>query len=306
MASQLRQNPMFGPHVSRVHASGVRPDISDHIETARREAEIDAAFRVTAASIFVGGPRDRKINLEPAEVAKLGEYVSRTGLKVVAHNSYSAAPWRGDPDAAKFIREEAKVCQAAGVFGLVVHLPKLPVAGVMKYISRLVEPEAADVRVYLEIPAVRPHESYYETPEKLTELFGAIRGGPDAGLRHFGLCVDTAHLHTCGVDLRTYGEANAWLEALEAASDVIPHDVVVLHINDSARPLGAGPDAHAPLAQGRIWGEFRGRLGESGLAAFTDYAQRHGTVSILERKPREALLNDYRVLRELVPSAQIV
>ncbi|MCJ7670484.1 MAG: hypothetical protein MUP67_00335, partial [Acidimicrobiia bacterium] len=46
-------------------------------------------------------------------------------------------------------------------------------------------------------------------------------------------------------------------------------------------------------------------VGASGLAAFTDYAQRHDTVAILERKPKEALLGDYLVLRELVPGARV-
>jgi hypothetical protein len=79
----------------------------------------------------------------------------------------------------------------------------------------------------------------------------------------------------------------------------------MVHLNDSERPRGIGPDTHAGLATGKIWGEYRDRLGESGLAAFTDYAQRHDTPVILERKPKEALKNDYFILGELVPSAKV-
>jgi endonuclease IV len=294
----------FGPHVNRYHAQGARPKIAAHIEAARREAEAEAGFNITAAAIFVGGPHDRRINLQEIEGADLKSYLARTGIRAIAHSSYSAVPWRGDPDAARFIREEAGVCQAAGISGLVVHLPKAPVAQVMRYIARLYNPDAPDVRIYLETPAVRPRESHYETPVKLAALFKAIRADLDPELRFFGLCIDTAHLWTCGIDLQSYEAANAWLVALEAAADVIPPDGVMIHMNDSARLRGVGPDTHAPLAQGKIWGEYRGRLAESGLAAFTDYAQRHDTVCILERKPKEALKNDYLLLRELVPSAR--
>jgi hypothetical protein len=70
-------------------------------------------------------------------------------------------------------------------------------------------------------------------------------------------------------------------------------------LNDSQRAIGTGPDAHAALAGGRIWSRYRGAAARSGIAAVADCAQRHGTTVILERKPREALLGDYRILREL-------
>jgi endonuclease IV len=293
---------MFGPHVNRYHAQGSRPDIAEHIEAARREAEVEANFRITAVSIFVGGPHDRRINLREAEGAGLKAYIARTGIKVIAHSSYSAVPWRGDPDAARFIREEAAVCQAAGVTGLVVHLPKAPIAQVMRYIARLYNPSAPDVRIYLETPAVTPRESYYETPAKLAALFRAIRASLDPELLFFGLCVDSAHLWVSGIDLQTYASAESWLAALELVADVIPHDSVMIHLNDSERLRGVGPDTHAPLAKGKIWGDYRDRLNDSGIAAFTDYAQRHDTPVILERKPKEALKNDYFIIVELVPS----
>jgi endonuclease IV len=292
---------LLGPHVNRYHAEGARPGIVEHIEAARQEADTEAGFAIKAASIFVGGPKNRLITLHPEERAPLREYIERTGIRVIAHSSYSAQPWRGDPDAARYIREELGVCQEAGITGLVVHLPKLPVENVMRYIARLYNEDTPDVRLYLETPAVRPTESYYETPRKLAALFTAIRQDLDPGLAHFGLCIDSAHLWTCGVDLRTYDAADAWLQELEAVADVIPHGAVMIHLNDSLRLRGVGPDTHAGLAVGKIWEDYRDNLTGCGLAAFTDYAQRHGTPVILERKPKEALKHDYLTLRKLVP-----
>ncbi|MFA6166961.1 MAG: TIM barrel protein [Gemmatimonadaceae bacterium] len=292
---------MFGPHVDRVHARGARATIAEHVEAARRAAEVEAGFAVRAVSMFVGGPRDRQIIVPDAHADALREYLARTGIRAIAHSSYSAVPWRGDPDAARFIREESRVCARAGIAGLVVHLPKAPVDQVMKYIARLYDP--AGVRIYLETPAVRPDESYYETPEKLAALFRAIREKLDSRLDHFGLCVDSAHLWTCGVDVASYAAADAWLGALEQKHAAIPHDRVMIHLNDSRRARGVGPDAHAGLAAGEIWKEYAENLPASGLAAFVDYARRHDTVCILERKPAPALLDDYRALRELAAEA---
>ena len=95
---------MFGPHVNRYHAKGTRPRIDEHIEAARQEAEHEANFRVSAASIFVGGPQERKITLLDTEAASLKRYIDETGMRVVAHSAYSAVPWRGDPDAACICR----------------------------------------------------------------------------------------------------------------------------------------------------------------------------------------------------------
>lgn len=307
---------MYGAHVNRYHAdrppsdgvrrpdSGARPGIVAHLEAAREEAFAEAGLDLTAAAIFVGGPKNRAITLHPAERRALRGYIAHTGVCVIAHSSYSAAPWRGDPGAAHFIREELSVCQEAGIAGLVVHLPKLPAVDVIRYLPDLCTADAPDVRIYLETPAVRPGESYYETPEKLADLFAAIRAGPDPGLRHFGLCIDTAHLWTCGVDLQSYDAAAEWFDRLAAVAGVIPPAAVAIHFNDSLRPRGVGPDAHAGLARGKIWGGYRDRLGESGIAAVVDYAHRHGTPTILERKPKEALKSDYLILRELAGSSR--
>jgi hypothetical protein len=169
----------------------------------------------------------------------------------------------------------------------------------MKYLPRLRVDGLPAPRplIYLETPAVTPPKTYYETPQKLAALFREIRSAVDPELDDFGLCVDTAHLWTSGVDLRTYEAAEAWLAGLEAVANVIPPDRIIFHLNDSARPLGVGPDMHAGLGLGKMWAGVPPE--SSGLAAFVDYARRHDTVVILERKPKEALASDYYRLRAL-------
>jgi endonuclease IV len=292
---------MFGPHVSRYHAGKGRrrANIAEHIDAARTEAEDEGGFRMRAAAIFVSETHRRRIIVDDAEAAELKEYIAKRKVTVIAHSSYVAVPWRGDPDAARHIRAEAAVCQAAGIAGLVVHLPKLPLEATMRYIARLYNPKAPDVRIYLETPAVSPKETYYETPAKLAKLFAAIRAKLDPDLLVFGLCIDTAHIWTCGVDIASRAAAATWIAALEAAAAVIPPAAIMFHLNDSARARGVGPDSHAALLKGRIWEKYADRPDESGLAAFVEYITAHDCAAILERAPKEAILGDYIALKSL-------
>lgn len=286
-----------GPHVDRMHDGQPRALVAA-IDAARCQAR-DADFSMRAVSFFTGGPRERVLTVDDAEAADLRAYLAAAGLRAIAHGAYVDAPFRGDPTAAAFIRSEARVCIAAAVSGLVVHLPKLPAESVLKYAPRLVEPAAAgtDFRIYLETPAT-PGFTDYATVEGLSALMRSLEA---AAPGRFGLCVDTAHLHTCGVDLGSYAAADAWFRGLEAS---LPAGVpTALHLNDSQRPRGHGPDRHEALMRGHIWSAWADRPAESGLAAAVDYARRAGAPAILERKPAALLRDDYRVLRELAPDA---
>ena len=195
-----------------------------------------------------------------------------------------------------------------------IHLGKIPHEQVVGVLPRLLRLGPADApharrgkprtaRLILETPAVKPKNSQYETPEKLAQLFRAIRR-VDPRLKRVGLCIDTAHLWACGVDLETYEAAERWLQRLEAVSEDIPSKRIMFHINDSASKKGSGVDRHAPLLHGLMWGGYRDRPNQSGLAAFVAYADRHGTVAILERKPPEALLGDYSILERLTKTTR--
>lgn len=275
---------MFGCHVNR--ESAVRRDIANNISAAVREARDGSGFSMKAAAIFVGGPKNRKITLTDQECAD----IRAMDTVVVAHNTYSASPWKGDPSAAEFIKEQLRTCQRAGIVGLVVHLPKLPADAVIRYLPRLHEPAAPDVKLYFETPAVSPKESYYETPAKLAALFRQIP--PEMNV---GLCIDTAHIWTCGVDISTYALAERYTVELEAMHGIIPPQSIMFHLNDSQRPLGVGPDAHEALTHGQIWAPGAG----SGLIAFIDYIVKHNSIAILERKPASLLRSDYKIIKEI-------
>ena len=298
---------MFGPHVHRANKAA-RRNIVERIEEERARARAEG-FDARGFQIFVAGPRSQTLTLRDAEVGQLRGLVDADpGLRVIAHGTYLDYPWYGKPFPAKFIRRELDLCARAGIAGLVIHLGKPDVSEVVKYLPNLLagHPAAGHPRplLYLETPHVKPENSLYETPEKLGKLFRAIREKEDPRLCRLGLCVDTAHLWSCGVDLQSYEAADAWLTRLAGEADAIPFDRLMFHLNDSHDECGSGLDHHAALLEGKIWKDYAGAPQDSGLAAFVDFVERHDLVAILERngQPEElrADLNaDYGVLRRL-------
>lgn len=297
-----------GPHVNREHAAPApgkkRATLGAHVRAAVATARA-AGFAVGAAAVFVSAPRAARLTLTPEEAAELRGGAARE-LALYAHSSYAAAPWGpGAAERAAFVREEAALAGAAGCAGLVVHLPRGGGGGQLGATARealalLGPPGGGSAPVFFETPAFTPPHAAFVTPGELGALAAALAaGGAPPG--SFGLAVDTAHLHTAGVDLRTAGRARAWLAELRGG---LPPGVPLLfHLNDSCRPLGVGPDKHAALTGGHVWAGAP--LEASGLAAFVAFARDEGVPCILERSAPELLAVDYRVLRALAPERAV-
>lgn len=319
-----------GFHVSRDWAPGRGASLAAHLRVAAAEAERVAGFRLGAAAVFVSNPKRPELVVDAAGAAEVRAFLAASGIRGVAHSTYGASPWGANGARGRaFVRRELAVCAAAGLEGLVVHLPKAPPAEVAAVAGELLRPAGgagadaegedgedgeedeggaggagraggaggAGPRIFFETPAVVPAGGcYYETPAKLGVLFDALRAA-DPGLDRFGLCVDTAHLWTSGVELGPREAAEAWLGELEALGPRLPP--VMLHLNDSGRPRGRGPDVHAPLLRGEIWGRWEGAPGACGLAPFADFARRRGALAILERREHADALADLRVLAAL-------
>ncbi len=89
------------------------------------------------------------------------------------------------------------------------------------------------------------------SPEALGRLLAALP-------HTVGACIDTAHLWGAGCDLSSAPAVDAVLERLDRAVGL--DRIGVIHLNDSAVPLGSHRDVHARLGEGTI--------GLPGLAAW--------------------------------------
>jgi deoxyribonuclease-4 len=110
-----------------------------------------------------------------------------------------------------------------------------------------------------------------------------------ASLQHrLGVCLDTAHVFAAGYDL-----VNDYDGVWHRFADLIGYDRLgVLHLNDSAIPLGGKKDRHALIGEGQIGDEPFQRI-------MTDPKLR-GVPKILETpKGDDMVTNDRRMLEKL-------
>ncbi len=260
----------------------------------------DYGFKTPCAQIFVSGPQSFDPTLDDADKIEVRRLVDETGLVLVIHGAYIDHPWGRSAGSIENIRRELKVASEIGATGVIVHLS----AGtfVDEALAFVLDKLGADcppnTTLWLEINTAKPSKYTYETPEKLRVLFERVMRA-NVHAMSIGLCIDTAHLFSCGVALLAREDAVSWLGAIDELAKQVP---VMIHLNDSMSTLASGKDKHAPLTQGNLWGVYRADGGlpieDSGLASILTWADKRGIVVILERDP--ALLEgDLRLVRDM-------
>lgn len=299
---------MIGPHVGRYYFSDdtsskneqdpniPKMTITQHIKGAIKEAK-SFGYDVNFFQIFISGPQRLKLLLSDEEKDELRKFIRNTSevpIKVIAHSAFAAYPWTGVPYPAIFIKKELKVCRRAGLHGLVVHLGKQDIPEVMENITNLMIDNCP--LIYLETPSLKPVNSYYVNPKDIGLLFKSIKK-IDPDLEHFGLCIDSAHLWTSGIDIQSYENAAAWLD--EIMKQGIPTKNIIIHLNDSKTPMSSGIDQHAMLMEGLIWKSYIDSPKKSGLYAFLDFSYNYQIHIILERRIRDELIHDYCLLKSI-------
>lgn len=242
------------------------------------------------AQIFVTGPQSSKETLTRDDKTALRQATSGDSpLRLVVHGAYIDNPWSSaSAYSVDNICAEMKIAAELGATGVIVHLSNSTNTGLDAVLTALSRGLAELVGVgspilWLEIHAAKATANSFETPAKLAALFARVAQLRAAmPLPTIGLCIDSAHLHACGTNLRDYAPTWEWLQAM-AVGDA----PVMVHLNDSMSKLGSGIDKHAALCTGTIWGEFGddGRLPieDSGLMAILDWADEVSATVVLER-----------------------
>jgi endonuclease IV len=274
---------MFGVHVNK--KSGSRNRDMDIAITEDMKRMKDYGVVTPCAQIFVAGPRNYAPTITPA----VAEKIKNLGFPTSVHGAYVDKPWSGSAQAIGNIKREMDLARLCGASGVVVHLGSA--SATPTFIDAVRAITAGDgPLLWLEIQAAKPSPLTYETPEKLQALFKRLE---DAGCaRRIGLCIDTAHLYSCGTSLRTYAHAKAWFAGIR---DITTRYPIMIHLNDSERELGCGVDKHAAICHGTIWREYIDDISESGLAYIIKFAKKRGIHMIFERHDDD-VCKDLRVL----------
>jgi deoxyribonuclease-4 len=316
---------MLGCHVHKENEY-----IAKDIQSAIYDSNV-YSLHMNIAAIFVSNPRRLQISLKDENKEKLKEFIKCKKINIIAHSSYVAALWGKTQlirnNSLKFVLKEYKICKEVGISGLVVHLPKEKMLKKEKDVIKKLIDGVSHINtdtaitdtaitdtvvsytptIYLETPAIISMWANYDTGQKLSKLFHIINSIQlKLQKSHpFGLCIDTAHIWTSGNDISTYEGANRWFSEL-MDMPYIPYDKLIIHLNDSERDLGCGPDKHASLTKGKIWGAYKTReeLKKSGLFFIINFAKEHNIPIILERNNKEMLKDDYAILKKLFTGLQ--
>src|SRR5208282_1814710 len=256
----------------------------------------------SCAQIFATGPRNSHETLTASDRTYIKTLTTGASpIPIIIHGAYIDNPWTRSAGAVPNIRREMEIAAEIGIDGVIVHLGAGALNDdmlrtVLMDIATVSADARRDVTLYLEINTAKASPATYETPAKIRRLFERI-DGIGAPIR-CGLCVDTAHVFSCGVSFADYTPTIKWLNAL-------PDVPTMFHLNDSASTLGSGIDKHEALLRGNIWRAFdvpggahdKSPIEDSGLEAILEYATANKSLVILERG--DGLAGDLELLARL-------
>ena len=253
------------------------------------------ALRANAIQLFTKTPNQwREPVLNVLQIERFRSEVARHKLEVaVSHDSYLIN--LASPDPVLRARSIASFCQElqrSGALGMraVVSHPGNYLddrdAGVERNARAYAECLRA-VHGALEVWIEGTAGSGTALGSRFEELRDLRNALPDDVRTRVAFCLDTAHLHAVGYDLRhveTVWEEFDRLIGLELLK--------CLHLNDSRAPAGSRVDRHEWIGEGRIGPEpFRRIMRNPDLA---------GVVKIIETPKRDdPLRHDRRMLRRL-------
>ncbi len=275
---------MLGYHVSK---NGRKLPEAVKIEIESMQA---AGIAKPCCQVFFSGPMSYKLTVTPKEALELKDY------ELFVHGAY-VDYMNGTKKSTDNIKAELLLCDIANANGLVLHLganmqPKSPLE---------IATDGTKTPIYLEINAQKPPN--WSEPATLYDLFEDM-SETDCYDR-LGLCIDTQHLYSCGVPLRTANDFLKWKNSLvdtftDGGLELPP---LMFHINDSdpKRDLfGTGVDRHAEICEGTIWkGYTRDTFQSSGCAAVLNFCQEHNLPGILESKEPERTIKNLQAVGAL-------
>lgn len=286
----MRGRPLtIGFHISKTRGlDGERRDVTI-IDAITGDIET-ANVSHPCAQIFVTGPRKSNEILSAEDKIQIQKYITKTKLPLVIHGAYVDNPWSRDkPNHFPIhnIRKELRIAAHIGATGVIVHAANGARDTIAKVLPAIVK-DLTGVTLWIEINAAKPTKDTFETPEKLHALFSQV-----ADYTNIGLCIDTAHLHSCGVSMTSYNAAATWLNDLK---HLLPDIPMMMHLNDSASDLGSGMDMHACLTRGNIWGGDI-NVAESGLMAVLEWCSKYDVICVLERGA--GVMDDIKLIKSL-------
>jgi deoxyribonuclease IV len=280
---------MLGFHISKTAGPSKikREDFNGALIADLQWANGISSLKVNAAQIFVCGPQNYKQIISKYDISQLKHLIMTNSIWLVIHGAYVDYIWNGSKPAMTNLRRELIIARQLCASGVIIHLGKNAPDMAAGICADLNLDHKSSPILWLEINAAKPGLGTYETSDKISALFDNI-----PIKYNVGLCVDTAHLWSCGVSLGTPDTALRWFKATRAAISPRP---MMIHLNDSSAAFASGVDRHAPLCKGNIW---KTKHGPRAISTILKWAHREFIPIILERASDD-LRHDIMLISEL-------
>ena len=183
----------------------------------------------------------------PAGADALREAAASAEVKLVVHSAYlinlASTNTRVRIPSRQLLQKTLNAAATIGAIGVVVHGGR--VAGEEELDAGYDNWFKAVDKLEFPVPLLIENTaggafSMARTLEGWQRLWQAVSAG--AGAAQIGVCLDTCHAHSAGLDLFSFADA---LKTLTGRIDLV-------HANDSRDAAGSGADRHANLGQGQI------------------------------------------------------
>lgn len=226
--------------------------------------------------VFTHGPQStKKIKID----ADFTTTLNSLNISMNVHGSYLCVPWRSS-----FLMhhtlENFRAAHSIRASDVVIHIPFMPINDWLISIVELtmrIKKERLSPKIMLETSATISHaKNSYETPPKLNRLWRAIQNAKIS--EYCGICIDTAHIHAGGVQIRTYDDAHRYLDMCTPGMI----QSIQLNGNSIAPGIHNTSDMHEiPLSSADlIWRGLSYR--DSGCRAFIEYSVDHNIPCTIE------------------------
>jgi len=251
------------------HAS-ITPSIIDGIKYIE-------SINGNALQIFLGNNRSAnlktKTKLTDEDILKIKTYIHEKHITLIIHSIYllnfcSAQPYSGR---IKYmhnnIQHDLKYGALIGAKCVVLHLgskkdleskkeleSSIAIQNLIANITKIIKTKPAGIQLALETSAGQGLQIGYKL-EELAEIWNGIK---HFGIKHVGICIDTAHIFVSGYDISSPAGIADYLYKFNKL--IGWKNITNFHINDSRYPLGSKKDEHRGIGQGLIYHNLRSSL----------------------------------------------
>jgi endonuclease IV len=169
------------------------------------------------------------------------KYIQSLNLTMYVHSTFNTI--MDQYYGRDFFVKQFQLCNAYGVKGIILHIPNRPVDELIAGFKAINDPSSQGKKTIIFLEHVPGN--YGASIAKVHELYVGL-SNKYKGFT-FGICVDTCHMYSSGVNL---GDRSKMIQLIEQLhSYKCP---VLIHLNDSHGEFGSMIDKHAPFGT-RIW-----------------------------------------------------